>query len=68
MDSEARLNKLRGEIESLKTHLRSLNELLDRRNQEIKLLIQSNSEEANKFNNGNLFVSKESYESNFICF
>jgi hypothetical protein len=59
MDSEAQANNLRGEI-------RSLNELLDRRNQEIKQLIKSNCEEADKLNNQDLFVSKESYESNFI--
>ena len=61
MDSEAQVNKLRGEI-------RSLNELLDGRNQEIKQLIKSNREEADKLNNQDLFVSKESYQSNFIWF
>jgi hypothetical protein len=61
MDSELQVNKLRGEIESLK-------ELLSRRNQEIKQLIKSNREEADKFNNENLFVSKESYESNLFGF
>ena len=68
MDLEAQVNKLRGETDCLKAQLRSLNELLDHRNQEIKQLIQSNSEEANKFNNEHFFVSKESYESNFIWF
>jgi hypothetical protein len=61
MDFEAQVNKLRGEI-------RSLNKLLDGRNQEIKQLIKSNREEADKRNNDELYVSKESYECNFFCF
>ena len=61
MDSEAQVNKLRGEI-------RNLNKIINRRNQEIKYLIKSNREEANTLNNQDLFVSKESYESNLFWF
>jgi hypothetical protein len=67
MDLEAQVNKLRDETECLKTQLRSLNEILDRKNQEIEQLIKSNRGEADKLNNQDLLVSKESYEGNLFC-
>jgi hypothetical protein len=48
MDLETQVNKLRDETECLKTQLRSVNEILDRKNQEIKKLIKSNRGEADK--------------------
>ena len=62
------VNKLRCVNQSLNAKLRSLNEIVDRRNQEINNLINLNREEAEKRNNQNSFVSKESYESNLFWF
>ena len=76
MDSEAsgnilsncieQVNKLEGENQSLKTQLRSLKEIIERRNQDINNLIKSNREEAEKLNNKDLFVPKVSYEGDLF--
>ena len=60
------VNKMREENDALRDQLRSMNEIINRRNDEIMQLITNNREEANKRTGPNLFCSKESFDGNLV--
>jgi hypothetical protein len=60
------IDKMREENDALRDQLRSMNEIIDRRNDEIMQLITNNREETNKRTDPNLFCSKESFDGNLV--
>jgi hypothetical protein len=60
------INKMREENDALRDQLRSMNEIINRRNDEIIQLITNNREEANNRTDPHLFCTKESFDGNLV--
>ena len=60
------INKMREEKDALRDQLRSMNEIINRRNDEIMQLITNNREETNNRTDPHLYSSKESFERNLV--